>query len=192
MSVTVLDVCFRLHCGSSALHFMHRAQTLPMLDCHDKGLTLQTPGTDGGKSVIVKYLTTSKLTRLQLRDAAFRRTLLVQCLILLHACAHPKHSATKPAQHQLKEKQASSSIAAVRPLLVLVSADWSIKQRSLCCFVPATVQTCKTASKEAYIMKVLPCMKPHGKHATVTLNSLLSWLVPESQTGTQLLIAWLL
>lgn len=60
---------------------------------------------DGGKSMIVKYLTSSKLTKLQLRDAAFRRTLLVQCLILLHACAHPKHAVNKPPAHQLKEKQ---------------------------------------------------------------------------------------
>ncbi|DBA90252.1 hypothetical protein WJX77_005954 [Trebouxia sp. C0004] len=60
---------------------------------------------DGGKSMIVKYLTSSKLTKLQLRDAAFRRTLLVQCLILLHACAHPKHAVNKPPTHQLKEKQ---------------------------------------------------------------------------------------
>ncbi|KAL0042710.1 hypothetical protein WJX79_008364 [Trebouxia sp. C0005] len=60
---------------------------------------------DGGKSMIVKYLTSSKLTKLQLRDAAFRRTLLVQCLILLHACAHPKHAVNKPPMHQLKEKQ---------------------------------------------------------------------------------------
>ena len=55
--------------------------------------------------MIVKYLTSSKLTKLQLRDAAFRRTLLVQCLILLHACAHPKHAVNKPPAHQLKEKQ---------------------------------------------------------------------------------------
>lgn len=51
---------------------------------------------DGGKSVIVKYLTSSKLTRLQLRDAAFRRTLLLQCLVLLHACAHPILRKAKP------------------------------------------------------------------------------------------------
>lgn len=52
--------------------------------------------TEGGKSVIVKYLTSSKLTRLQLRDAAFRRTLLLQCLVLLHACAHPILRKAKP------------------------------------------------------------------------------------------------
>lgn len=83
---------------------MHRCSSCA-LDC----LVCQSEGhaclADGGKSVIVKYLTSSKLTKLQLRDAAFRRTLLLQCLILLHACAHPKHAVNKPPAHQLKEKQ---------------------------------------------------------------------------------------
>ena len=60
---------------------------------------------DGGKSVIVKYLTSSKLTKLQLRDAAFRRTLLVQCLVLLHACEHPRHPTVGKPLPKLKEKQ---------------------------------------------------------------------------------------
>lgn len=75
---------------------------------------------DGGKSVIVKYLTSSKLTRLQLRDAAFRRTLLLQCLVLLHACAHPIPRKAKPGGGGtktpvpvLKEKQARSHCADV-------------------------------------------------------------------------------
>ena len=71
---------------------------------------------DRGKSVIVKYLTSSKLTRLQLRDAAFRRTLLLQCLVLLHACAHPIAKKPNPigtagpktVVPPLKEKQASA------------------------------------------------------------------------------------
>ena len=62
---------------------------------------------ENGQSVIVKYLTSSKLTLLQLRDAAFRRTLLVQCLVLLHACAHPRQSAIKAAT-ALKERQVSN------------------------------------------------------------------------------------
>lgn len=64
-------------------------------------------GAENGQSVIVKYLTSSKLTLLQLRDAAFRRTLLVQCLVLLHACAHPRQSAIKAAT-ALKERQVSN------------------------------------------------------------------------------------
>ena len=63
--------------------------------------------------MIVKYLTSSKLTRLQLRDAAFRRTLLVQCLVLLHACAHPKHAVNKAPLRQLREKQASLLYAGI-------------------------------------------------------------------------------
>ena len=76
---------------------------------------------DGGKSVIVKYLTSSKLTRLQLRDAAFRRTLLLQCLVLLHACAHPIPKKAKPGGGGgpkqpvpvLKEKQARALLSAL-------------------------------------------------------------------------------
>lgn len=74
---------------------------------------------DGGKSVIVKYLTSSKLTRLQLRDAAFRRTLLLQCLVLLHACAHPISKKSQPGGGGpklpvpvLKEKQARAFLSA--------------------------------------------------------------------------------
>lgn len=65
--------------------------------------------------MIVKYLTSSKLTRLQLRDAAFRRTLLLQCLVLLHARANPIPRKSKPGGGGtklpvpvLKEKQARS------------------------------------------------------------------------------------
>lgn len=61
---------------------------------------------ENGESVIVKYLTSSKLTSLQLRDAAFRRTLLVQCLVLLHALQHPRQFANKPSV-ELKPLQVS-------------------------------------------------------------------------------------
>lgn len=70
--------------------------------------------------MIVKYLTSSKLTRLQLRDAAFRRTLLLQCLVLLHACAHPIPRKSDPGRRLpkqpvpvLKEKQARAILSAV-------------------------------------------------------------------------------
>lgn len=77
---------------------------------------------DGGTSVIVKYLTSSKLTRLQLRDAAFRRTLLLQCLVLLHACAHPIPKKANPGRGAkqpvpvLKEKQARAILSAAGDL----------------------------------------------------------------------------
>ena len=35
--------------------------------------------------MMVKYLTSSRLTKLQLRDAAMRRTVLTQCILLLHS-----------------------------------------------------------------------------------------------------------
>ena len=37
----------------------------------------------------VSYLSSARLMSLQLGDPALRRTFLVQCLILLHACQHP-------------------------------------------------------------------------------------------------------
>jgi len=49
----------------------------------------------------VKYLSSPKLMRLQLSDAAFRRHFLVQALVFLNACQHPgraQKDALKPKQ----------------------------------------------------------------------------------------------
>ena len=42
-----------------------------------------------GELPAVKYLSSSKLMRLQLQDAGFRRQFLTQALIFLHCCANP-------------------------------------------------------------------------------------------------------
>lgn len=64
----------------------------------------------GGEDEVaqVKYLTSSRLLGLQLRDATFRRYLLTQALILLHHCQNPsklEKDILKPKQ--LAELQAS-------------------------------------------------------------------------------------
>ena len=50
----------------------------------------------------MKYLSSSKLMRLQLQDAGFRRQFLTQALVFLHCCCHPgrneKGAALKPRQ----------------------------------------------------------------------------------------------
>lgn len=83
--------------------------------------------------MIVKYLTSSKLTRLQLRDAAFRRTLLLQCLVLLQACANPIPRKAKPGGGGtklpvpgLKEKQARPCWRRKRPTLRVCHALTSL------------------------------------------------------------------
>lgn len=49
----------------------------------------------------MKHLSSPKLMRLQLQDAAFRRHFLVQALLFLQACQHPgraQREALKPKQ----------------------------------------------------------------------------------------------
>lgn len=57
-----------------------------------------------GELPAVKYLSSSKLMRLQLQDAGFRRQWLTQALIFLHCCTHPgrseKGAALKPRQSE--------------------------------------------------------------------------------------------
>lgn len=60
------------------------------------------PPDASGPLPAVKYLSSSKLMRLQLQDAGFRRQFLVQALIFLHCCRHPgrseKAAALRPKQ----------------------------------------------------------------------------------------------
>ena len=51
----------------------------------------------------MKYLTSSKLLHLQLRDPAFRKHFLLQCLILAHYCQRPP-KADNAAKGELLEK----------------------------------------------------------------------------------------
>ena len=53
----------------------------------------------------LKYLTSSKLTKLQLADSAFQRTVLTQCLIFLDACLHRPFPADEQNPPVLKEAQ---------------------------------------------------------------------------------------
>ena len=98
--------------------------------------------------MIVKYLTSSKLTKLQLRDAAFRRTLLLQCLILLHACAHPKHAVNKPPAHQLKDKQVQLCFIQLIVRHVPVPAESAILRHALVDWTSAAA----TASSIVHIL----------------------------------------
>lgn len=100
--------------------------------------------------MIVKYLTSSKLTRLQLRDAAFRRTLLVQCLVLLHACAHPKHAVNKAPLRQLREKQASLLYAGILLLCCMLLKDFF--------FILTGIQSSAAPIRCMDVFIMLPCM----------------------------------
>ena len=55
-----------------------------------RGPLLCSAGADSsdGGGISVKYLSSSRLMGLQLRDATFRRHFLLQCLILMQARAH--------------------------------------------------------------------------------------------------------
>ena len=54
----------------------------------------------------VKYLSSRKLIRLQLQDAALRRHFLLQALIFLHACQHPVVKKDQQKRDALRSKQA--------------------------------------------------------------------------------------
>ena len=60
---------------------------------------------DGEGLCAVKYLSSSRLLKLQLRDATFRRHFLLQVLIFLHTVQHPGKGAPPEAQGGLKPKQ---------------------------------------------------------------------------------------
>ncbi|KAI3431826.1 hypothetical protein D9Q98_010579 [Chlorella vulgaris] len=47
-------------------------------------------GGDEGRGASVKYLSSSRLINLQLRDATFRRHFLLQCLVLMQWCERPR------------------------------------------------------------------------------------------------------
>ena len=57
----------------------------------------------------VSYLSSARLMSLQMGDPALRRTFLVQCLILLHACQHPD----KKEKDALRGKQVSPCSASL-------------------------------------------------------------------------------
>ena len=54
----------------------------------------------------MKYLSSSKLLRLQLQDAGLRRHFLLQVLIFLHAVRHVGRLPPKAAAPTLKDRQA--------------------------------------------------------------------------------------
>ncbi|KAK9808915.1 hypothetical protein WJX72_006363 [[Myrmecia] bisecta] len=62
-------------------------------------------GTGTGDAVAPKYLSSSKLIGLQLRDSALRRHFLLQCVILLHACQHVKAPVDTLKPKQVTELQ---------------------------------------------------------------------------------------
>ncbi len=65
-----------------------------------------SPAPAGGVGDLhLKYLTSSKLTKLQLADSAFQRTVLTQCLIFLDACLHRPFPADEQNPPGLKEAQ---------------------------------------------------------------------------------------
>ena len=60
----------------------------------------------GGASAAVKYLSSSKLLKLQLQDVGLRRHFLLQVLIFLHAVRHVGKVPMGAAVPALKDRQA--------------------------------------------------------------------------------------
>ncbi|PSC69291.1 THO complex subunit 1 isoform X1 isoform B [Micractinium conductrix] len=58
---------------------------------------------NGGQGASVKYLSSSRLMSLQLRDATFRRHFLLQCLILMQWCERPRQKEKKGLHAKLLE-----------------------------------------------------------------------------------------
>ncbi len=74
-------------------------------------------------ALTVKYLSSPKLMRLQLSDAALRRHFLLQALVFLHACQHP---VLKPGTQQAKQaKLEALRSKQVHPLSALLHVHHS-------------------------------------------------------------------
>ena len=74
---------------------------------HARSQTVLASAGADGSSAAVKYLSSSKLLRLQLQDAGLRRHFLLQVLIFLHAVRHVGKQPLKAASPVLKDRQAS-------------------------------------------------------------------------------------
>ena len=77
------------------------------LDKHQDGISVKMQ---------VKYLSAPGLLRLQLQDGALRRHVLIQALLLLHACNHPgKNEKEAMRAKQVLFLSLSSSVHGLQP-----------------------------------------------------------------------------